>query len=216
MGRDNSDNIKFGGGVMGALGGKTYGAIVERMTFCDTTITAVNAHLSSGNDEVQQRSSEIKKIFNEAFQKDKFGQVQEETIENSDVMFFFGNMNFRLGLPDSSARITCDGMDQRTDCEWTEDEIRKIKGLAESDEFITTHSDEGNALSGFNEGPLCFGPTYKFDPKTKRFSIDSGFTCAWYPQSNARTDRIVYKGEESYVRCLQYQSIPSVRESAHL
>ena len=179
MGRDNSDAIKFGGGVMGALGGKTYGAIVERLTFNDTTITAVNAHLSSGNDEVQQRASEVKKIFNEAFQKDKFGQVQEEAIENSDVLFFFGNTNFRLALPDSSARITCDGMDNRMDSEWTEDEIRKIRGLAESDEFVTTHSDEANCLAGYAEGPLSFGPTYKFDSKTKRFSIDSGFTCAW-------------------------------------
>lgn len=163
---------------MSAISGKPNGAIVQRMSFKDTNICLINANLSSGNDEVQLRLQEIEKIYKEAFQKDRFYQVQGETIDSSELIILFGNLNFRLNLPDSSARITCDGMDNRMDSDWTDDEIRKIRELVEADEFVNCPADNA-ILANYIEGPLSFGPTYKYDPKTKKFSLESGYTCAW-------------------------------------
>ena len=196
--------MKFAGGIIN----KSYGAVVQRFTFKDTSISLVNCHLSSGKDSVAQRLMDINKVYREAFQKDKFGQVQDESIDSSDATFLFGNLNFRLSLPDNSSRLICDGMDQRTDSHWTDDDIRKIRELLDTDEFINCPSDN-DILASFVEGPVCFGPTYKFDPKSKRFAVDNGFTCAW-------TDRILYNAEEGISKCIRYGSVPCVRDSTHL
>ena len=204
LGRESSDSVKFGGGIMS----KSYGAVIQRFNIKDTSICLINCHLSSGKDSVSQRLSEIEKIYKDAFQKDKFGQVQEETIDSSDITFLFGNLNFRLSLPDNTSRLTCDGMDTRFDSHWTDEEIRKIRELSDTDEFVNCPA-QNDILNSFVEGPLCFGPTYKFDTKSKRFAVDNGFTCAW-------TDRILYSSEEGGSRCIKYGSVPSVRESTHM
>jgi len=63
-------------------------------------------------------------------------------------------------------------------------------------------------LEAFEEQPIHFGPTYKFDAESKRFAAGDGSACAW-------TDRILYS-RDAATKCLRYASVPSVRESTHL
>lgn len=71
----------------------------------------------------------------------------------------------------------------------------------------------GSVFRGFEEGPLTFAPTYKYDPGTQTF--DSSHK----QRTPSYTDRILYKckrnGENGTLECLEYTSVPSVCTSDH-
>ncbi|KAG8042072.1 hypothetical protein G9C98_000063 [Cotesia typhae] len=88
--------------------------------------------------------------------------------------------------------------------------------------------NEGSVLRGFEEAPITFPPTYKYDPGTQTFDSSSK------QRAPAYTDRILYKGKghtRGYIRrvshdntnsnkdgnieCLVYDSVPSICTSDH-
>lgn len=176
--RENSDVIKFATSIKDTFK-KRQEAMIQRFDIHDTTITLVNAHLTSGKELFSARADDVKKIFEEAFQKDKFGKVQDDIIHKSDQIYIFGSLNFRLKAKDNFVRQLTQNMDNRVDSNWSEDELKRIQDLLVTDEFLTQKSDDWY-LRDFEEAPIAFGPTCKFDTKTQRFNSDSKHAPSWY------------------------------------
>lgn len=93
---------------------------------------------------------------------------------------------------------------------------------------LKTILSEGAILRGFEEAPITFPPTYKYDPGTQNFDSSSK------QRTPAYTDRILFKGKghtRGYIRrvshesassykdgaieCLVYDSVPSICTSDH-
>jgi phosphatidylinositol-bisphosphatase len=80
----------------------------------------------------------------------------------------------------------------------------------------------GSIFREFEEGPITFPPTYKYDPGTQRFDTSHK------QRAPAYTDRILFKSKGSSHRrdssgsmgigplqCLMYTSVPSICTSDH-
>lgn len=97
-----SDEIKFNMIKTGI----NKAAVLTRFNVCDTSFCFINAHLSSGKDNVQDRINDIKKVFKEGFQKDRLDRLKDRQVEETDQIYFFGNLNFRLQMPDTNVRLS--------------------------------------------------------------------------------------------------------------
>ncbi len=83
-----------------------------------------------------------------------------------------------------------------------------VHGTLLAHDQLTSARAAGEAFAGFEEGPLHFHPTYKFDKG--KDSYDTGPKLrvpAW-------TDRVLFKAKAG-VRLLSYFSVPDLRISDH-
>ncbi len=90
------DSIEVGGISKLKFGNK--GALITRFKIDSTSVTLINAHLRSGQDEskYEKRMNSIERIHNHAFkQKHKLGEKSFKNIDISDYKFLFGDLNFR-------------------------------------------------------------------------------------------------------------------------
>lgn len=137
--------------------------------------------------------------------------------QNFDCVFWCGDLNFRLSQPREEVIqwITDTSFPQQSPVNLRKDQLRTIL-------------NEGAVLRGFEEGPIMFPPTYKYDPGTHNFDSSSK------QRTPAYTDRILFKGKghtRGYIRrvshestssckdgvieCLVYDSVPSICTSDH-
>lgn len=140
-----------------------------------------------------------------------------DVTQNFDCVFWCGDLNFRLSQPREEVIQWVSNMcyPQTTPISLAKDQLRTIL-------------NEGTVLRGFEEGPITFPPTYKYDPGTQNFDTSSKQRCPAY------TDRILFKGKghtRGYIRrvshesnssqkdgcieCLVYDSVPSICTSDH-
>ena len=203
---ESSDVVAFTNIVEGVFSKKPE-AMIQRLNIFDTTICFVNAHLSHGKEAFGARCSNIKNIYENAFQKDKFGQVQDKNIQVSDQIYLFGNLHFRFNAADSLVETLCDGMEQKQDSSWDQHEIRRINELRAYDEVLIER-DNNYFLSEFQESTISFGPTYKFNPKTQLYNSEKKYMMAW-------ADRILYRTEDKVEVC-KYGSLQQVKEATHM
>jgi hypothetical protein len=207
LGKDSFYKIKFNTGLKGAFQ-KKHGALIQKFNIFDTTVTLVNANLCSGKDDSEGRANQIGAIFENAFQNDSFGQVRSETIKKcSDVIILFGSLNFRLNASDIHIRNMCNGLDALENDNYTREQVKRIHDLTIFDEFLSQRDDDPY-LGDFTEAKINFAPTYKFDPKTRRYNEKDKFVSSW-------ADRILYHADEDTI-CYKYGSLQSVKLSTHL
>lgn len=88
--------------VKAGMGGltKNKGSTALRFKIDDTTFAFLNCHLSAGKGEVEKRAEMLKMILEQAFKKAK-GLYDAY---DHDVIFIFGDLNFRLELKNKDAR----------------------------------------------------------------------------------------------------------------
>ncbi|CAK0784059.1 hypothetical protein CVIRNUC_007262 [Coccomyxa viridis] len=168
-----------GTGVMGYFGNK--GAVAVRMRVYDTGISLVNCHLSSGQNEgdsLRRHADYAEIVRRGAFPPDgqstdldvslagaQADQVrtgvnaagqwgEEHGIAVADHVFWMGDLNYRLNMPDGLARKLIQ-----------EDEL---EALCDGDE-LTQARRADLVFPGWLEGPLHFPPTYKFRRKTNQY-----------------------------------------------
>lgn len=84
-------------------------------------------------------------VNNHAFQKDKI-----RTILDHDLVFWIGDLNFRLETGSFETNEIIDHVQQN-----------KLSPLLQRDELILTVKNHA-AFRGFSEGNITFAPTYKF------------------------------------------------------
>ncbi|KAH7668668.1 Inositol-polyphosphate 5-phosphatase protein [Dioscorea alata] len=188
--RRHINNLKVspvGVGIMGYMGNK--GSVSVSMSLFQTRFCFVCSHLTSGHKEGDQhkRNSDVFDIL----QRTRFSGTsdvdQPKTIPCHDRIFWFGDLNYRLNLPDA--------------------EVREMVAKKQWDELI--NSDQlakelryGRIFDGWKEGPIDFPPTYKYVINSNRY-VGENAREGEKKRSPAWCDRILWSGKG--IKQLSYQ-----------
>ncbi|XP_034946460.1 inositol polyphosphate 5-phosphatase E isoform X2 [Chelonus insularis] len=198
---------------------RTKGAVALALILFGTSFLFVTAHLTAHQDKVKERISDIKRIVrNLDLPKElPIKHKSKDVTQNFDCVFWCGDLNFRLSQPREEVIqwISDTSFPNPTPISLAKDQLRTIL-------------NEGAVLRGFEEAPITFPPTYKYDPGTQTFDSSSK------QRTPAYTDRILFKGKghtRGYIRrishdstsshkdgsieCLVYDSVPSICTSDH-
>lgn len=154
------------GGMAGNKGG-----VAIRFKFDKTSFCFVNMHLAAGVNNIEDRRSDYENIRRGILFS------RSNTINNHDSIFWLGDTNFRLNLPNDDVRAVLNKKDDGY-----------LAQLLHYDQLIQEMKG-GRILKGFTEPEIKFRPTYKFDNGVDRYDTsEKARTPSW-------TDRIVYKGQ---------------------
>ncbi|XP_077263463.1 inositol-3-phosphate synthase isoform X3 [Temnothorax americanus] len=198
---------------------RTKGAVAIALMIFGTSFLFVTAHLTAHQDKVKERVNDIKRIVRNLDLPKELPtrHKSKDVTQNFDCVFWCGDLNFRLAQPREEVIqwITNTCFPQESPINMHKDQLKNIL-------------NEGAVLRGFEEAPIIFPPTYKYDPGTQNFDSSSK------QRTPAYTDRILFKGKghtRGYIRrvsyensnshkdgiieCLVYDSVPSICTSDH-
>uniref|UniRef100_A0A183C0F3 phosphoinositide 5-phosphatase n=1 Tax=Globodera pallida TaxID=36090 RepID=A0A183C0F3_GLOPA len=162
-------------GMGGATGNK--GSVAVRMTFDSTSICFVCSHFAAGQNEVTARNAD----FQTTMKKIRFPMGR--TISSHDVVFWMGDFNYRISLPGEEVKNAI--------------RLNNFAYLSEHDQ-LSQQKEAGNVFAEFNEGPMHFAPTYKYD--TFSDDYDTSDKC----RSPAWTDRVLWMDSNNFVQLIYY------------
>ncbi|KDN53180.1 DNase I-like protein [Tilletiaria anomala UBC 951] len=151
-------------GLKGMSGNK--GGVGVRLTCYDSSICFVTAHFAAGHSNVEERNADYWTISQ--------GLVftRGKSIPLHDLVIWLGDFNYRIDLPNEHARQLAANDDY--DALYAHDQL-------------ATSRDNGSVFPGYEEGPLLFRPTYKYDNGRDTYdSSEKQRVPAW-------TDRVLYR-----------------------
>ncbi|XP_068190998.1 phosphatidylinositol 4,5-bisphosphate 5-phosphatase A isoform X2 [Antennarius striatus] len=154
-------------GLGGYWGNK--GGVSARMTVFGHPVCFLNCHLPAHMRNLEQRMEDFESIL----QQQQFDGGTATGVLDHDVVFWFGDLNFRIEDYDIHV-VKCAIDSNKLPLLWERDQLNMAK---------TTES----ILEGFNEGPLQFPPTYKFDVGTHTYDTSAK------KRKPAWTDRILWR-----------------------
>jgi Endonuclease/Exonuclease/phosphatase family 2 len=171
-------------GLKGMAGNK--GAIAIRLDYGTTSICFVTAHLAAGHANIEQRNMDYHTI-------DKGVQFPRgRSVADHDLIFWAGDSNYRINLPNEEVRRLIDE--------------RQWSTLYENDQ-LHLGMLAGDTFLFYREGQIQFPPTYKFDNGTDEYdSSEKQRIPAW-------TDRILFRG--TGLKLLDYSSATHLKMSDH-
>jgi hypothetical protein len=161
--------------MKGMAGNK--GAIAISLQYGTTSICFVTAHLAAGHSNVDQRNIDYYTIDHGLHFSGR------RSISDHDLIFWASDSNYRISLSNEEVRklIT----EKRWDTLYENDQLNL--GMIASETFRY-----------YNEGPINFPPTYKFDNGTDQYDTSEKQRIpAW-------TDRILFRGQG--LKLLDYHS----------
>ncbi|KAE9097069.1 Type II inositol 1,4,5-trisphosphate 5-phosphatase [Phytophthora fragariae] len=214
---DHWDHVKevkgatAGVGIMGVMGNK--GGAAVRLKFYSSTLCFVCAHLAAHRENVAGRNADYLNILS----KVQFGDSAEDgaapiqdvsgrfwsgepSILNHDFVFWIGDLNYRI-----QDTLTTEEVFRMAESG------RSLDKLVQHDQ-LTIERQRGNVLKGFQEGPLSFPPTYKFQAGTSEYEKR--------PEKKLRApawcDRVLWKAKSpNDVKLRSYTSVPALDLSDH-
>ncbi|KAM9392629.1 phosphatidylinositol 4,5-bisphosphate 5-phosphatase A isoform 2-T3 [Pholidichthys leucotaenia] len=149
------------------LGNK--GGVSARMCVFGHTICFLNCHLPAHMENSDQRMEDFESIL----QQQQFEGQAASGVLDHEVVFWFGDLNFRID--DLDMQVVKSAIDNN-----------KYSMLWENDQ-LNMAKDSETVLEGFQEGPLKFAPTYKFDVGTNTYDTSGK------KRKPAWTDRILWR-----------------------
>ncbi|XP_058483568.1 inositol polyphosphate 5-phosphatase K isoform X1 [Solea solea] len=163
-------------GIFGYWGNK--GGVSMRFSFYGHTLCFLNCHLSAHMNYALERVDEFEHIL----ETQDFDISDTPHVLDHKVVFCFGDLNFRIadhGLHFLRSSINSG----RVNLLWGKDQLTMMK---QKEAF----------LQEFEEGPLNFKPTYKFDRNSNTYDTSSPKT--WFgfhgkKRKPAWTDRILWR-----------------------
>ncbi|XP_032251060.1 phosphatidylinositol 4,5-bisphosphate 5-phosphatase A isoform X2 [Phoca vitulina] len=167
------------------LGNK--GGVSVRLAAFGHMLCFLNCHLPAHMDKAEQRKDNFQTILS----LQQFPGPGAHGILDHDLVFWFGDLNFRIESYDLhfvKFAIDSDQLHQL----WEKDQLNMAKNT-------------WPILKGFQEGPLNFAPTFKFDVGTNKYDTSAK------KRKPAWTDRILWK-----VKAPCVGPSPSGRESHRL
>ncbi|EEC80249.1 hypothetical protein OsI_22205 [Oryza sativa Indica Group] len=181
-----------GRGIMGWLGNK--GCIAISMTLHHTSLCFVCSHLASGEKEGDElrRNADVAEILKSAHfpracrPAPAAARRVPERILDHDRMIWLGDLNYRMSLSYDETRTLLE------DNDWD--------ALLEKDQLLIER-EAGRVFRGWNEGKICFAPTYKYTHNSDAYAGETAKskkkrrTPAW-------CDRILWQGDG--IEQLQY------------
>ncbi|KAK5161600.1 hypothetical protein LTR04_004093 [Oleoguttula sp. CCFEE 6159] len=197
----NAAEIKRG---MGGLHGNK-GALVMRFMLDDSSLCFVNCHLAAGQSQTINRNNDVTAILesdplpvlaDNLDYSDMFvGGGDGSMIFDHEICILNGDLNYRI-----------DAMPRNT----VVNAVRSnnLAKLIERDQLLLSRKrNPGFRLRAFNEWPITFAPTYKYDVGTDNYdSSEKKRSPAW-------CDRLLYRGV-GRVKQLDYRR-HEVRVSDH-
>ncbi|WWD18987.1 hypothetical protein CI109_103444 [Kwoniella shandongensis] len=176
-------------GIGGIYGNK--GAIVSRMIMDDTSLCFINVHLAAGQSQKSSRNADLAGIMED---KAIFPPSEEvpfvhggdgTAILDHEMVILNGDLNYRI--------------DQRRENVISSITAGELSYLLEHDQLRKEmRSNHAFRLRSFEEAPIEFAPTYKYDPGTHEYdSSEKRRIPAW-------CDRILYKKSDR-IRSLNYR-----------
>ncbi|EUB62095.1 Synaptojanin-1 [Echinococcus granulosus] len=119
------------------------GAVAVRFQIGATSLCFCCSHLTAGQSAYRERNAEVLDISQRlTLAPDK------RSVLSHDYVFWFGDLNYRINRPNEEVKSLV------TRAAWSE--------LQYSDQLLVQRKADA-VFKGFNEGPLCFAPTYKYD-----------------------------------------------------
>ncbi|KAL1115935.1 hypothetical protein AAG570_005430 [Ranatra chinensis] len=186
---------------------RTKGALGIAFYLFGTSFLFITCHLTAHQDKVKERLNDIRRIT-KSLELPKvlpLSRHSRDVTDNFDYVFWCGDLNFRICRPRTEV---LNWLSQQS---FPLDEPHEFT----SEDQLTSNLSSGSVLRGFEEAPITFPPTYKYDPGTQNFDSSQKRRTPSY------TDRILYKsrrsgpsGQES-VQCLEYSSAQTVCTSDH-
>ena len=160
-------SASVGVGVLGMGGNK--GGVSIRLQFYDTTICFVCSHLAAHRENVTGRNADFHNIFSKTSfdigedairEVIRSGSLSQWTLGSSsvgiadhDIVFWLGDLNYRIEDSVMTERVLFLAEKGKID------EIRALDQL-------NIERAAGRVFQNFEEGPLTFVPTYKYQPGT--------------------------------------------------
>ncbi|KAK3997558.1 putative synaptojanin [Cladorrhinum sp. PSN332] len=200
----NSAEVKRG---MGGLHGNK-GAIVVRFKVDDTSLCFINCHLAAGQSGANQRHNDIAAILeapllpserDPTVRLDSFvGGGDGTMILDHELCLLNGDLNYRI---DTMSRDTV----------VTAVKSGNLSKLLERDQLLVARRrNPGFRLRAFEELPITFAPTYKYDVGTDNYDTSEK------KRSPAWCDRLLFRcgNGRGRIRQLDYQR-HEVRVSDH-
>lgn len=183
-----------GTGIMGKMGNK--GGVAVSLSFHNTTVCFVNAHLAAHCEEYERRNQDYMDICSRL----SFSRCIDNTIpfipkgfRDHNQIYWLGDLNYRI----------------------TEMDAPTAKEYINSGQFapvllldqLMQQRKLGRVLADFQEAEINFKPTYKYDPGSDNWdSSEKGRAPAW-------CDRVLWKGEA--IASIEYRSHPKLKLSDH-
>ncbi|KAI8139943.1 Endonuclease/exonuclease/phosphatase [Fennellomyces sp. T-0311] len=154
-------------GIMGIAGNK--GAVAIRMDYGDTSICILAAHFASGHSNYEDRNADFHTI------NSGLRFLRGRTIDSHN------DLNYRVSLSNEEARAYA--AQGNIDALYSADQLQNEMRL-------------GHVFPGYEEGPITFLPTYKYDNgKDVYDTSEKQRVPGW-------TDRVLYKGRD--LKLVQY------------
>uniref|UniRef100_A0AAY4BAB2 Phosphatidylinositol 4,5-bisphosphate 5-phosphatase A n=1 Tax=Denticeps clupeoides TaxID=299321 RepID=A0AAY4BAB2_9TELE len=154
-------------GLGGCWGNK--GGVSARMMVFGHAVCFLNCHLPAHMRNLEQRMEDFESIL----QQQQFEGGTATGVLDHDVVFWFGDLNFRI--EDYDIHVVKSAIDSN-----------KLPLLWERDQLNIAKKSE-RILEGFVESPLNFAPTYKFDVGTNTYDTSAK------KRKPAWTDRILWR-----------------------
>ncbi|XP_072243565.1 phosphatidylinositol polyphosphate 5-phosphatase type IV [Leuresthes tenuis] len=183
---------------------KTKGAVGVAFTFFGTSFLFITSHFTSGDAKVYERILDYNKII-EALALPKglpdtnpYRSMPSDVTTRFDQVFWFGDFNFRL----SKDRADVETIMTRT-------VGGDMSQLLEHDQ-LSKEMKDGSIFKGFQEAPIHFFPTYKFDIGCDDYDTTSKQRTPSY------TDRILFRSRQANdIKVVKYNSCSSIKTSDH-
>ncbi|XP_039808962.1 type I inositol polyphosphate 5-phosphatase 2 isoform X4 [Panicum virgatum] len=176
---NNLEVSPVGVGLLGYMGNK--GSISISMSIFQTRLCFVCSHLASGHKsgDQQKRNADVYEILHRTRFSSLCAAGRPQNIPSHDRIFWFGDLNYRIDLPDAEVRHLV-AMNR-----W--DDILKFDQLTK--ELIS-----GSTFVGWKEGLINFPPTYKYERNSSRY-VGEIHNEAGKKRSPAWCDRILWLGK---------------------
>lgn len=166
------------------------GAVCVKFFVGGTSVLVVGCHLASGQGKVESRNKDFRRIERELF-KDVSSEPASELF---DVCIYMGDLNYRINGRKQDVELLLD--------------LDIMEPLHKGDQLIKELL-KNTTFSGFQEGPLTFNPTYRYDLGSSSFDTSAKQRVpSW-------TDRILYKSKGFKLIQKSYSSVPYVLTSDH-
>ncbi|CAK9194104.1 unnamed protein product [Sphagnum troendelagicum] len=187
------------------------GAAAVMLQFKGVSFLFITSHFSAHESNFDTRNAQYVRICQSVFARSSSGcscvqplavtdeldckmpGVASNLVEESDVVVWLGDLNYRVELPRSSVHFLINHKLQEL---WANDQLSRAV-------------QSGQVFRDFEEGPLLFPPTYKYDIGTDNYDTSSKERVpSW-------TDRILYKVSSIKAELRCYDAISSVKTSDH-
>jgi hypothetical protein len=205
-------------GIGNALGNK--GGVGVSLSLGQTTMLFVNSHLAAHTSAVAQRNADYRRIDTQLglrpppWRGDPQGGEGPSCSAAFDVCVWLGDLNYRVcgnrkiidSLLQPPSEMDCRSSHwEGAGAHW--DSMRAV--LLANDQ-LTQERAAGRAFHGFQEAPIAFRPTYKYDVESDRY--DTSEKC----RVPAYTDRVLWREmQPGSVRVERYDSCAEMRTSDH-